>query len=69
MSSIPKPKFTKVNGQIIVNWLDWEAYIFARAGSNPALTTIARVVKLVYTTGLSPVATACEFESRSEYNE
>ena len=26
--------------EIIVNWLDWEAYIFARVGSSPTLKTI-----------------------------
>lgn len=25
--------------EIIVNWLDWEAYIFARVGSSPTLKT------------------------------
>ena len=25
--------------EIIVNWLDWEAYIFARVGSSPTLRT------------------------------
>ena len=33
------PSIPTLYPEIIVNWLDWEAYIFARVGSNPTLRT------------------------------
>ena len=53
--------------EIIVNWLDWEAYIFARVGSSPTLKTkkwivsynwLERLIVNQGVTGSSPVQSA-----------
>ena len=65
--STPAPS-TKLNSAV-VQWLEHEAYTFGVAGSNPASTTNARMVKLAATSDLSSDGQEwpCGFDSRSEY--